>query len=219
MKKITNHLVKAAMMLAMMLTLTACPPDDNNNTIIDEPGNNVTSGLPSQSEMENLIAKHVKVNATYLNYYWIFKVESTLHKDFPNRSLEFGIGHGDINGTTTVSSGYQLNGAQNQYSNYSEYYDSNNVFHAELKCPIEFYFMFGKNPQDLSAFTLCATYNREYQMLISKGSSLTSEERQRVTKLKNYLKRYEDEVLANYDLSLQIWMDKRKSYVIGYYNR
>ncbi len=31
MKKITNHLVKAAMMLAMMLTLTACGDDKDND--------------------------------------------------------------------------------------------------------------------------------------------------------------------------------------------
>ena len=135
MKKTKFHLLFTILMMAVIsVSLTSC--GDDNNTIIDEPGNNATSELPSQNEMAKLIAKHVKVNATYLNYYWIFKVESTLHKDFPNRSLEFGIGHGDINGTTTVSSGYQLNGNRNQYSNYSEYYDSNNVFHAELKCPI-----------------------------------------------------------------------------------
>ncbi len=219
MKKTKFHLLFTILMMAVIsVSLTSC--GDDNNTIIDEPGNNATSELPSQNEMAKLIAKHVKVNATYLNYYWIFKVESTLHKDFPNRSLEFGIGHGDINGTTTVSSGYQLNGNRNQYSNYSEYYDSNNVFHAELKCPIEFYFMFGKDPQDMESFSLCAAYNKELHFIYEKGeSNWTTEERQRVTKLKNYLKRYEDEVLANYDLSLEIWMDKRKSYVIGYYNR
>lgn len=222
MKKLLYYLSTAAMMLAIMLTLTAC--GDDKPSIIDEPDNpngNATTDYPSEYEMKKLINQHLNVHVIYSNYYWIFNVESTLHKALPNKKIEFGIGHGDINGTTNVTIGFELNGRQNVYSNYSEYYDSNNVFHAELKCPIEYYYMWGKDPQDLSAFTLCQIYNRDFHQRFDKGeSNWTAEDRERIPELRNLLRKYENETMANYDISLWIDIDNgMKAYIVGYYNR
>lgn len=218
MKKFIFNLLTLTMTVTLALVLTACPADgpdsDGDSDIIDP------SAFPTLSEMNNLISKHVRVNVSYSNYYWTFKVESTLHQALHNRKIEFGIGHGDVNGNTNVSVGTQLNGNKNVYDNYSEYYDSNGVFHATLKCPIEYYYMFGKNPQDLNAFSLCQLYNRDFHMRYDKGeSNWTAEDRERIPELRNLLRSYENEVLANYDISLQIELDKKKIYPVGFYNR
>ncbi len=59
---------------------------------------NNSSGNQSEVDIKLLVEECVNVNVRYSDYIWYFDIESTLHHKLPNRKIEFGIGHGEING-------------------------------------------------------------------------------------------------------------------------
>lgn len=195
--------------------------DGEGNEITEESGgysenNTSTSGAIidglTRSDIETIIKSKVSVTATYSDYLWHFHVESTLANTFPNHTIKYGIGHGNVNGNTNVSIGAQAY----KYSSYN----SGDKQIIDFYNPFWFYYIFGASTVDKDTYSLCEIYYSSYIALKNKGySSLTSDEKSLYSDLVSALNKYESATKYAYTPSVQILIDDEYSFVVGTYSR
>lgn len=195
----------------MLFQFSACSEDEPNNPYDEEAkdqnDDKPNSGLPEEDIM-SIIKENVSVSATYQNYIWYINIESTLGAALPDRTIRFGIGHGDVNGTTQVSV------TNNAYSYYERTIGDTTLIN--FKNPFWFYFMFGMSPSDNEASALCEMYYASYLALVSKGSSnWSSDETNLYSELTQYLNKYEREANSRYKPSVQVQVDGKRFYTIA----
>lgn len=154
------------------------------------------------SKIKSLIDQCVSVNAQYVDYMWYFTIESTLHHELPGRKIEYGIGHGDINGKESVSVGDQAY----KYSSI----DNGRKKIINFTIPFWFYYIFGIEPYDEKAWTRCEMYYASYIFLKDKGlNSLSKDEQDLYRSLQQELNDYENEARLFYKPAVEICVDSK----------
>lgn len=215
MKKIKLWLL-SAFALTASVTLTSCGDDDNNEPEYPYPPtenpsdpSTIIDGL-TRSQVEKLVAQTVSATASYTSYTWNFKIESTLHQQLPSHTIEFGIGHGVINGEESVSVGSQA------YS-YTKRTSGGKVI-AEFKNPFWFYFIFGMPQTDNEAWANCEMYYNSYMALTNMGyANLSSEQKDLYKNLQKELNSYENQAKYSYEPSVQVVIDSRYYFTVKRY--
>ena len=181
--------------------------DDNTSTTTGT----VIDGL-TKTEIERIVKQNVTVKASYSDYMWHFLVESTLAKEFPNHNIAYGIGHGDVNGNTSVSVG-------NQAYSYSSYKSGDKLI-IEFYNPFWFYYIYGITPTDKETWSLSEMYYNSYVALKDMGlSNLTKDEKDLYNNLVIYLNKYESTTKYSYTPSIQAVIDDKYFFEVGKYSR
>lgn len=161
----------------------------------------------SDIQIKKLIAENVNVEASYKDYFWHFEVVSTLHKALPNKSIEFGIGQGDVDGEIIISVEEQ-----------SDFFVSKKVSNGKeiinFENPFWFYYAFSISTPDLDTFTLCRMYYGTYKSLRSKGSyNWNSEEWELYKDITDYYDEKEKIAISYYTPSVIVLIDGLWYYV------
>ncbi len=206
--KVLRFLGIALVVMTLSINFAACGDDEEYIQDTTIPSNN--NGLESSSseyadaQIASLIRENVTISRSYSNYAWSFHIESTLHNELPNKTIRFGIGHGDINGTTTVS-------VENQAYQYTSS-NRNGIFTADFVNPFYFYYIFGKG-KNLSGASKVAEfdlYYRSYAALIEKGvNNLHSDERDLYNEIVKIFKEYEPEFKNDYSPSIKVYIENK----------
>ena len=213
--------------ICLLLTLTNCTTDepknpqddwnqgsDSGSTDSDDDDRTNDTSL-SEAQIKQLISKYVRVEAWYKDYLTNFKITSTLHQHIKGGKIKFGVGHGDVNGTTNVL-------VASQAFKYSEWY-SNDVFYVEIGNPFWFYYMFGveeeygNSASEIAA--LSEIYYNSYVALMAKDpSTLTADERELLKTIKQRLGDYLYDAKYDYKQSIMVTVDGKKYYTVATYN-
>lgn len=203
--------------MAVSVSMVSCGNDDPDEpqpvmpSTGDESSGGDQSGVLTDSQIKAMISQYVTVTARYSDYLWIFEIKSTLHKVMPDKRIQFGIGHGDVNGTTKVSVEYDAYGYTAS--------TSGNTFIAKFENPFWFYYMFGTDSGGSDA-AMCEMYYASYKAVCNKGlSNLTAEERDLYNDLVEYLDDYERQANLFYTPSVQVCIDGKKFYTVAAYKR
>ncbi len=215
MKKIQFWLLLVLGGIATVL-LTSCGGDDDEPEPYyppssEEPSNPsaIIDGL-TRSQVYDLVKQHVSSTATYASYTWNFKIASTLHQQFPSHNIEFGIGHGVINGNESVSVGTQAFAYNKSTSGIKVI--------AEFKNPFWFYFIFGMSQTDNEASANCQMFYNSYIALTNQGyNNLSSDERELYRDLQKELNTYESQAKYSYEPSVQVIIDSRYFFIVNRY--
>lgn len=186
-------------------------PDDSNqnwNQVEDSEEETPSHSL-TKSEVQDLIKKHISVDAHYENYTCYFEIESTIEEELPGHTVKFGIGHGDVDGSTQVSVG-------NQAYNYHNY-TLNGIHIYEFEIPIWFYLMFGvpDSEYDEDYLVTCKMYYNSYLALIKNGSN--NDENDLYKAVTKTLSGLQGEVRRNYTPSVQLVLDNKQFFVCKRY--
>lgn len=161
---------------------------------IDENFNHIKSDqeIDDDNKMKKLISENVTVSGTHSDYVWHFKITSTLHNVFKDQKIEFGIGHGDVNGNTSVTEGNQANTYDDDASKYTYRKSGDKVF-VEFDIPFWYYYIWGSPVSDDDAFTKSIMFYKAYKtMKATDSNSWSKEERELYNNLVEYLNEYEE---------------------------
>lgn len=194
--------------------LTSCGGDEPDNPGGEDiPGSSTGPGgsQPGTSDPDFtlLISQNVSVKATYSNFLWNFEIQSTLHNVLPGRKIQFGIGHGDVNGTTSIS-------VENKAYFYSSR-TSGDTFICNFKNPFWFYYVAGMETTDHDAWGKCEMYYTAYVNLTNQGlGTLNNSEKVLYNQLVQYLKEYEDGAKGCYKPSVYVYIDDKGHKVAQY---
>lgn len=212
-KKLLSILLVGALTL-----LSSCDEDEPKNPFedwVDDPDspewNDPNSGENSDDNYQSiktLVNQHVSATASYREYAWYFTIESTLETVLDKR-IQYGIGHGDIDGFEYVSVG------SDAYY-YSMNVLSNGTRKIEFCNPFYFYYIFGGH-QDNDIWVDTELYYRIYNELNPK-SSLTLEEKNFLNDVIGYLNDYEKEANSYYQPSIYVLIDG-KYYLVKRFKR
>lgn len=214
-KHLITFLLHSFLIIAGMGSCSDEPeyPDDNESSWIDnESSSNEKEETPTV-DIPKLIKEHVTVSATYSEYVWHFHIESTLHDVLPGKKIQFGIGHGDVNGTTSVS-------VEDQAYKYSSSM-KNDVKIMDFENPFWFYYIFGQEEtkETKKAWTDCEIYYAAYLKLKNKNSKdLTEDEKKLMSDLPSYFREYEKAADNYYKPTIQVLIDSH-FYKIATYKR
>ena len=181
---------------------------------IDENFNHIKSDeeLQEENNIKKVISENVVVTGEYSNYVWHFKITSTLHNVIKNQEIEFGIGHGDVNGITTVSVGDQAN-IKPLCSKYV-CRNSGNKFIAEFDIPFWLYYLFGMEYPREDICNECAMYYVAYKNLLDTDpNGWTNDDKELCKDLMKYLDKYEKEAVRYYEPSVWVSVGS-KNYMI-----
>lgn len=188
-------------------------PNDNESSWNDnESSSNDKEETPSV-DIPKLIKEHVTVSATYTDYVWHFHIESTLHDALPGKKIQFGIGHGDVNGTTSVS-------VESQAYKYSSSM-KNGVKIMDFENPFWFYYIFGQeeSKENKDAWAECEIYYAAYLKLKNTNpKDLTEDEKNLMSDLPGYFRKYEKDADNYYKPTIQVLIDSH-FYKIATYKR
>lgn len=179
--------------------------DENYGTVNDDKNQDVDSYL----DITKLIDECVKVDVRYSDYMWYFNIESTLHHKLPNKKIEFGIGHGVLDGDEKISLEDDAYGFTSQNNGTKKIYKFTN--------PFWFYYIFGMEPCDTESWTRCEINYASYIFLKDIGySNMTNTEKESYNNLKESLNKYETSMKMNYRPSVQVLIGS-KFYLVGRY--
>lgn len=188
----------------LSIVFTSCGENDDE-VLYTTPNESTTSSDLSDSQVKKLIAENVNVKASYKDYVWRFEITSTLHKALPDKSIKYGIGHGDVDGNTSVSVEKQAFSFSKRTSNGNEIINFEN--------PFWYYYAFGTSTPDQKVLTLCELYYKSYIALIEKGvENLESSEYDLYNDITNYLDEKEYSASLFYRPSIQISIDGGTKY-------
>lgn len=177
----------------------------------DEQKSEDPSNDSDDTKIKQLIAQNVTVDAYYSEYMWNFNITSTIHNALPGKKIQFGIGHGDIDGLIEYIS-------LEDDAFYYSYNTSGNVAHITFKNPFWYYYVFS-NPSNTELATECGFYYETYRRLTEKGlSNLTNGEYEQYNWLKKFFNEHEAPTKYSYKPSVQILIDN-KFYTVGRYSR
>ena len=200
---------------ALMLSFTtACGEDEPDNpwyheeeeenpTIPDD-----TDG-EDRAEIQKLIKQHVSIRASYKEYAWYFHIESTLHKNLPDRKIQFGIGHGEIGYEESVS-------IENQAYEYSWTMNGNTKV-MDFVNPFWFYFMWGL-PETDDRWSSADWYYKSYMALKGK-TDMFDDEKELFREIVEDLDEWEKEANRYYRPSIYVLIDEKYFYKVATYQR
>lgn len=199
-------LISAATLLPAML-LTSCGDDEPEPPTLTGSaagGNNSNAGTTDPGattpDIRKLITQNVSVTASYRNYTWYVEIRSDLHSVLPGSDIRFGIGHGDVNGTTRVSVG------KDAYK-YSASL-SGNTYIYQFENPFWFYYLFGAGANGSNAGYEDEWAYKAYRELTARPQqSLTSEERSLLSELTSILDKAERTARYDYSPTVQVAVD------------
>ncbi|MBQ9093181.1 MAG: hypothetical protein IJY03_04210 [Prevotella sp.] len=147
--------------------------------------------VADDNKIKKMISENITVSGTYSDYVWHFEITSTLHNVIKDKNIEFGVGHGDVNGNTPVTLGNQANTDDDPAAKYT-YRKSGDKVIAAFDIPFWYYYIWGIPVSDDDAFTKAAMFYTAYKNMKAAGSnSWTKEERQLYNDLVKYLNEYE----------------------------
>lgn len=204
--------------IACSIAVTACGEDEPSNPNeedpweTEQPSTSEPSG-PSDSKIRALINEHVSVSASYSEWTWHFHIESSLHKALPDADVQFGIGHGNVYGTTSIS-------VEDEAYAFSSYTRGDTRI-MDFDNPFWFYWVFGQETteQTKQIWVECSMYYASYFFLKDKGESQwTDDEKNTWQRLKSMLRPYEQEADYYYQPSVGVLIDS-KFYSIATYKR
>lgn len=200
------------------IAMTGCTSWNMSDGAADETQDNVNhgDGNLSDNEIYNLINENVSVQGKYSNYAWHFHIESALHEIMPDCRIQFGIDHGDLNGTSHVS-------LEEQAFSYSSYLDDNTKI-MEFENPIWFYYVFGEGSLQTDSKDIWAVselYYESYKNLCNKGiNNLTGSEIDLYNEICKHFTSIEKETDIDYKPSVCVFISKyRKFYTIKEFHR
>jgi len=212
-----HKLLSILLSLATVASLYSCGDKEDEPSLpnVNPDTENPSTGNPSTPsntpDIKQIIQQNVTVKATYSDYMWTFQIESTLHNALPNDNIAFGIGHGDVNGTTVVS-------IENQAYKYTSRYNGNKKI-MEFKNPFWFYYVFGMEQSEYSknCWTECEMYYASYNALRNE-TQLSQDQKNLLQSLKRYLNEYESDANLFYKPSIQVLINN-KYYTVATYKR
>ena len=214
-----NGVIIAICLVFTAFAVVSCGTDEPDNSWENEEWNeNENGNTPSSSddpeqlkaEIRRSIPNHVKVEASYGEYLWKFHIESNLHKAFPNLQLEFGIGHGDVDGNESVSiekDAYDFKDAMKGGTRIMDFVN-----------PFWYYYVVGIPETDYDIWAKAVMYYDSYLALKAKPT-LTEEEQDLMRKLKKYLGEYEEPTFYSYTPSVYVLVDDKFFIKIATYRR
>lgn len=215
--KFINFCVAVIIGMSISVSMVSCGDDDPDEPqpVMPSTGDGSSggdqSGVFTDSQIKALISQHVSVTARYSDYLWSFEIKSTLHKVMSDKRIQFGIGHGDVNGTTMVS---VEDGAYGYTAS-----TSGNTFIAKFENPFWFYYMFGTDSGRSDA-AMCEMYYASYKAVCNKElSNLTAEERDLYNDMAKYFDDYERQANLFYTPSVEVFIDGKKFYTVATYKR
>ena len=145
---------------------------------------------------------------------WRVHVESTLHTALSESDVRFGIGHGDVNGITSIH-------IEDEAYSYKSYRNGSKLIMDFLN-PFWSYWGWGmeNSKQTQQIWWECESSYASYLFLLDKPESeLTSEEKAWLPKLKKQSNDYQREADRYYSPSLEVMIDNRRSYKIATFSR
>lgn len=180
-------------------------PDYNDQEFIENNESKV-----DDKYIKDLINEYVTVKAQYVEYMWIFTIESTLHHQLKNKNIEFCLGHGDLGGGIE----YMTNGEESyDYSSKNDGKKKTMIF----TNPYWFYYIWGMEPSDKENWTLSELNYASYKFLQEKGEDhLTQYEKISYKQLIESLNNLEKPARIYYKPSIQVHIDS-KYYLVSRY--
>ncbi|MBO5155967.1 MAG: hypothetical protein J6C05_02360 [Prevotella sp.] len=168
--------------------------------------------ISDYNNIKKMVLENVEATGYYSDYVWHIKITSTLHNVIKNKKIEYGIGHGDVNGITHISVENEANMEQFR-SKYKSYKSGDKVI-SEFEIPFFLYYLFSVNPPREDYCEECAVYYIAYLNLIDEGqNNWSSDEEQLYRSLKKYLGEFENKVTGYYCPSVQVLIGD-KSYMV-----
>ncbi len=206
MKTLYKYLSLVLTALIVGAFVAGCGDDEESLSGIDnstnDGGNN--SEVYTDAQIKSLIKEHVSVEGTYRDYVWSFHIESTLHDKIADKTIRFGIGHGDVNGSTSIS-------LENQVYKYTSS-NKDGVCLMDFINPYWYYYMFGRGSSlsgadEVGGFDM---YYRSYVALLNKGASnWSSDERDLYNGIIQMFEEYELVAKIDYTPSVQVCIDNK----------